>query len=99
MSKLKVEDNISEYYASLSTAVDGLGQSLDAMKTFQKEVQDMKWEGECRDHFVALLDIILQYHNDLEEVGEDFKDIIEKFNEDISRYESYSTMVSLKGIQ
>lgn len=97
--KLKIEDNISDYHTYLTQAVRGVSISLGTIKKLKTSVDGMRWKGESRNHFVALLDIIYHYHQDMEEIGEEFKNNINSLSESVGKYQDYTIMKSLTGIE
>lgn len=81
--KLKIEDNISFYNDNLENIVNQVSTSYDDITKLQEEVKAMKWSGESRDHFVSLLEVVLQYHQEMKSVGEEFKTNIDELDGDI----------------
>ena len=65
----------------------------------EKRIKDMKWSGEHRDHFLALLNIVLQYHSDLKESGNEVCKVMKGLETSFEGYETMESVTKIKGIE
>lgn len=96
---LKVDESIGEYKDCLRNMVENLSTNFTEMEQLKTEVAQMKWQGEARHHFVALLDIIVQYHSQLITLNQELVEGFDTLDQDIEAYKTYSTVVELEGIE
>jgi len=59
----------------------------------------MKWDGESKNHFYAMMGIILEYHKELDEVVGDIKKSMEELYDATERYDTYYAIQKLKEIK
>ncbi|MFV0394853.1 MAG: hypothetical protein ACK5LC_10735 [Coprobacillaceae bacterium] len=98
MATMKVNENTEECCQAMESLAEMLEDTLTQAKDFQKEVNDMSWSGEHRDHFVVLLDLTIQYHEDLLTVGEEILECFTNMHENVEGYEDLSAVIKLMGI-
>ncbi len=75
-----------------------LSDALKQSKSLLKKVQGMKWKGNARDSFISYLDIISQYHDDINENAKKQHKAFSKLNSKIDDYGSDETVVEVKRI-
>lgn len=98
MSKLRVKEGTEECCQALDAIHDMLMSTLDQATALQSEVLSMTWSGQNRDHFVVLLDLILQYHSQLSDAGGMLLQSFINIHENILDYHTIGKVRELEGI-
>lgn len=99
MGKFKLNNNVAESATTLGNVETMLGDTYDTAKKLYDGIDAMKWEGESRNHFHAMMGIILQYHKELDEVVTDIKKSMEDLHDAAENYDTYYAIKKLKEIE
>ena len=99
MSEIKIESNISETIAKLISIRACLNDNLTLAKELQERVGGMNWSGNHRDHFDAVLEILIKYHAGLNSVGENLINVMKLLSEDVEGYDTLPSVQRLMEIE
>ena len=99
MGQFHMDNSIHECIYKLEQVEAVLEDTYTLANQLEKRIQDMKWRGEHRDHFLALLNIVLQYHNDLKESGREICEVMKGLQSSFESYEIIESVIGLIGIK
>ena len=99
MGRVKTKGTLIENAANYSESVnEDLKDTLKQAEALLDKVSDMKWKGNARDAFVSYLDIVSQYHKDIESKAKDQHKAFKNLSEKIDGYSSDDSVVEVKRI-
>ncbi|WP_321388952.1 WXG100 family type VII secretion target [uncultured Enterococcus sp.] len=88
MSKIEIKGSeLGEVIAAASTMEEGVAESLAKAQALQAKVESAKWKGKAKKSFVAYLDLICQYHEDLHSATKKQKKAMKSLKKDISAFD------------
>ena len=99
MGKLKLQNNVEESTQKLIDIEKMLTESYTSAKSLYDGIDAMAWEGESRNHFYAMLGIILQYHKALDDSTLAIQKAMEELYESIEMYDQYQAVKKIKEIE
>ena len=98
MGKFCTNDHIHECIIKLEQVESALRDTYTLAINLEKRVQGMKWSGEHRDHFLTLLNMVVQYHGDVKGSASEVCTVMKGLQADFDGFETMSSVIKLKGI-
>ena len=99
MGKFKLNNNVAESATALKPVETMLGDTYTDAKKLYDGINSMSWSGDSRNHFYAMMGIVLQYHKALDEVTSDIRKSIEELHDAAEDYDTYYAVKKLKEIE
>ncbi|MHC5215118.1 WXG100 family type VII secretion target [Enterococcus sp. LJL128] len=91
MSKIEIQGNeLEEVIEAAETMKKGIGDTLTKAKSLKAKVEATEWTGKNKKAFVAYLDLIYQYHEDLNKAMKAQKTAVKNLKSNISSFDNLS---------
>lgn len=88
MSKIEIRGSeLSEAITAAETMKKTVSSSLKKAQALKNKVNSSKWSGKAQESFVAYLDLICQYHDDLDTSMSKQKKALENLEKSISSFD------------
>lgn len=99
MSKIEVKGSeLTEVIESATTMEKGVSETLAKAKALQTKVESANWKGKAKKSFVAYLDLICQYHEDLHTAVKKQKKAVKSLKTDISAFDDLAEPSKVRGL-
>lgn len=99
MADLIIKDNELEKAVILADRIYlKLNDALIEANKMKRFLEQSKWKGKTRDAFYVYLSLIIQYHEDLNNIMQEHARVIKDLKDNIEKFKTSDLYTSIKGL-